>query len=151
MDPQTRDVEASQIAPDDAAGPIAASADDDTTDGGGQGGGEAPQRTRDGEPLIRPEGGPGLRRQAGPDPTAWTALIAGILGIVPKSVFASLPNEGHFGPLSFTALFAVVAILFAVIAGMRYVDLRQKRILWVGMTGGVLGLIRLFIYPLAGI
>lgn len=103
------------------------------------------------EPLIPPEGGPGLEPSPKPDPVAWTAAIFGLLGLVPERAFGGLPNAGHFGPFSVAVLAAIVAVLFAVISIMRYVDLRDRRILVVGLVGGGLGLVRLFIYPLVGL
>lgn len=98
----------------------------------------------------RPEGGPGLHATASPDAPAWTALAFAAVSAVPDTAFGGLPNAGHFGPFSLAVLAAIVAVLFGVITIFRYVDLRDRRSLMVGVAGGAFGIIRLLLYPLLG-
>lgn len=100
-------------------------------------------------PLIKPQGGPGLKPSTRPDPVMVTAVVFALLGLLPTRWFRA-GVDLHLGPLEVPAIFAIVAVLFAVLGLLRGIELEDRFIQVVSSAAGVVGLIRLFIYPLAG-
>lgn len=100
-------------------------------------------------PLIKPQGGPGLKPSPRPDPVMITAVVFALLGLLPTRLFRT-GVDLHLGPLEVPAIFAIVGVLFGVLGLLRGIELEDRFIQIVSSTAGVVGLIRLFIYPLAG-
>lgn len=101
------------------------------------------------KPLIEPQTGPGLMPSARPDPVMITAVVFALLGLLPTRLFRT-GVDLHLGPLEVPAIFAIVGVLFGVLGLLRGIELEDRFIQVVSSAAGVVGLVRLFIYPLAG-
>lgn len=95
--------------------------------------------------------GPGLERKyKRVEPVSTTSIVFALLGLVP-SQWIGIGGFHAFGPIAFTAIFAIVGVMFGFLAVFRHGELQDKRALAVGITGAALGLLRLFIYPFFGL
>lgn len=95
--------------------------------------------------------GPGLTpSQRRWEPVSTTSIVFAVLGLTPRAAFGSTLGVEALGPIAFPALFAIVGVLFGLLAIIRHGELQHPLALRVGIIGLSLGLLRLFIYPLAG-
>lgn len=95
--------------------------------------------------------GPGLARASKSlDAVSTTSIIFAVIGLIP-SKWIGIGGFHAFGPLAFTAIFAIVGVLFGLLAIIRHGELQNKRAFQIGIAATALGLLRLFIYPLAGL
>ena len=64
--------------------------------------------------------GPGLEaHREGKDAVSITAIVFAVLGLTPRAVFGSALGVEAFGPVSFPAIFAIVGVLFGLLAIIR--------------------------------
>lgn len=95
--------------------------------------------------------GPGLQEhREGRDPVSITSIVFAALGLTPRAVFGSALGVEAFGPVAFPAIFAIVGVLFGLLTLVRHGELQNPAALKLGIAGLLIGLLRLFIYPLAG-
>ncbi len=84
------------------------------------------------------------------DPVSTTAIVFALLGMIP-SQWIGIGGVHAFGPIAFTAIFAIVGVLFGLLSIIRHGELQKRIALQLGIAAVALGALRLFIYPLAGL
>lgn len=95
--------------------------------------------------------GPGLQRKyKRVDPVSTTSIVFAVLGLIPSD-WIGIGGVHAFGPIAFTAIFAIVGVLFGFLAVFRHGELKDLIALRVGIAGAALGVVRLFIYPFFGL
>lgn len=77
-----------------------------------------------------------------------TSIVFVVLGFTPDAFFDATVGYSHFGPLAWSAILAMVGVLFAVIAFLRAVDLDDRRLRAWATAAFVVGMFRVFIVPL---
>lgn len=95
-----------------------------------------------------PGTGPGLEPQTGTDRSLIVGAVLVLVGFSPVSFWARLLGYGYFGPLAWPAIFAMVGVLFGVIALLRSLDLEDQKLRNASLVVLILGLARLFIVPM---
>jgi len=89
--------------------------------------------------------GPGLAPSHRIDPTLLTAGVFVLLGFTPDAFFDATVGYSHFGPLAWSAILAMVGVLFAVIAVLRSVDTGDAGMRAWAVGVGAVGLLRVFV------
>lgn len=97
--------------------------------------------------LAEGQSGPGLQATPGIDKTLVTAAIAVAIGFTHWTWWRALIGFGYFGPIEVPAIIAMVGVLFAFIALLRAVDLKDAKQRTWAIAIGVAGLLRLFLLP----
>ncbi|MGB1587083.1 MAG: hypothetical protein ACPHID_08590 [Thermoplasmatota archaeon] len=95
-----------------------------------------------------PGTGPGLEPQEGIDKSLLAGAALVLIGFTPVDFWAGIIGYGYFGPLAWPAIFAMVGVLFGVIALLRSLDLEDRTLRNASILVLVLGLLRLFIAPM---
>ncbi len=93
------------------------------------------------------QAGPGLEPREGIDRTLIVAWIGVIVGYTPWQWWRSGIGFGYFGPIEVPAILAMVGVLFAFIALLRAVDLKDTRQRTAAVAAMAVGLLRLFLLP----
>lgn len=106
------------------------------------------------EPDARddlPEGGPGLQASAGLDRTAITASAFALLCLTPTDWVRSTFQAHAFGPIQFTVILAIVAVIFGFVAILRSTETHDMLARRLGAAAVAIGLVRILIFPMLGL
>lgn len=90
----------------------------------------------------------GIEASKGVDPTVVTAWVFALLGYTPIVWYERLIGYGHFGPLAWPAILAMVGVLFAVIAILRSIDLKDATLRNWAIGAFAVAMLRLFVGPM---
>ena len=97
---------------------------------------------------ITPETGPGLEATGTWDRLAFVAAGFALLGLLPKSFFKSAFTAHALGPLAFSAILAIVGVLFGFLVLFRYGELQHRPSRDLAIAAIAIGLARLLIAPM---
>lgn len=94
--------------------------------------------------------GPGLGSEKDTMRFGYIALALVLVGLIPRSIF-TIRGVHALGPLDFTAIISMAGVLFAVITALRAREGQWPQALKLGVIAFLIGIFRIFAYPIFGI